>query len=182
MMLGHRHDLDRDPHMRAIPLTVTAVAAALLLTACNDGGSSAKDSSACKVGDVSVQIGSASVAPAAGDTGEVPVSITNQSAPCTLSGFAAVRLKAGGTTASVPALEGAKAQKLKLAKGDSASFTISYVRGEAGGGSSIEAKTVEIALGGGATQSFPWSYGPVAVKGGADSPNASVSAYQQAGD
>ncbi|MER5911654.1 DUF4232 domain-containing protein [Streptomyces sp. NPDC001982] len=170
--------------MRAIPLTVTAVAAALLLTACNDGGNSAKgkDSSACKVGDVSVQIGSASVAPAAGDTGEVPVSITNQSAPCTLSGFAAVRLKAGGTTVSVPALEGAKAQKLKLAKGDSASFTISYVRGEAGGGSSIEAKTVEVALGGGATQSFPWSYGPVAVKGGADSPNASVSAYQQAGD
>ncbi|GGJ46669.1 DUF4232 domain-containing protein [Streptomyces brasiliensis] len=170
--------------MRVIPLTVTALAAALVLTACDDGGNAkGKDSSACEIGGVSVQIGSASVAPAAGDTGEVPVSITNQSTPCTLSGFAAVRLKAGGTTAAVPALEGAKAQKLKLAKGDSASFTISYVRGKAGDGANIDAKSVEIGLAGsGATQSFPWSYGPVAGKGAAGSPDASVGAFQQAGD
>ncbi|UXY28988.1 DUF4232 domain-containing protein [Streptomyces sp. HUAS TT20] len=171
--------------MRAIPLTVTALAAALLLTACDDGtsGGKGKSGSACEIGKVSVQIGTASVAPAAGDTGEVPVSITNQSAPCTLDGFAGVELKAGGTSAKVPALQGAKAQKLKLAKGDFASFTISYVRGKAGDATSLEARSVKITLpGSGTAMSFPWSYGPVAGKGGAGTPNASVSAFQQAGD
>ncbi|MEU6071159.1 DUF4232 domain-containing protein [Streptomyces sp. NPDC047082] len=171
--------------MRVIPLTVTALAAALLLTACDDGGSGnkGKSSSACQIGTVSVQIGTASVAPAAGDTGEVPVSITNQSAPCTLDGFAGVELNAASTSAKVPALQGAKAQKLKLAKGDSASFTISYVRGKAGDATSLEAKNVKITLpGSGTSQNFPWSYGPVAGKGGAGNPNASVSAFQQAGD
>ncbi|MFJ3308655.1 DUF4232 domain-containing protein [Streptomyces sp. NPDC086549] len=173
--------------MRAITLTVTAVAAALVLTACDDGGGSDKgtgtNSSACRIGKVSVQIGTASVAPAAGDTGEVPVSITNQSAACTLDGFAGVELHAGSTSATVPALKGAKAQKLKLAKGDSASFTISYVRGKAGDKTGLEAKTVKISLpGSGTSQSFPWSYGPVAGKGSAGAPDASVSAFQQAGD
>jgi hypothetical protein len=170
--------------MRAIPLTVTLLAAALTLTACNGGGkTNGKSDSACAIGGVSVQIGSASVAPGTGDTGEVPVSITNQSAPCTLDGFPGAELVAGGTKAAVPALQGAKAQKLTLAKGDFASFTITYVRGAAGAGTSLAAKTVEISLPGSkAIQSFPWSYGPVAGKGGANTPNASVSAFQQAGD
>lgn len=171
--------------MRAIPLTVTALAAALLLTACNDGGGgkNGKSSSACEIGGVSVQIGSASVAPAAGDTGEVPVSITNQSAPCTLDKFPGARLKTGDAAVDVPVQQGAKAQKLKLAKGDSASFTISYVRGKAGDKSSVEAKTVLISLpGSSTTRSFPWSYGPVAAKGAQGTPNASVSAFQQVGD
>ncbi|MEU6577093.1 DUF4232 domain-containing protein [Streptomyces sp. NPDC046805] len=176
--------------MRVIPLTVTALTAALVLTACDGGGGSGnggsgntKDRSACKIGSVSVQIGSASVAPAAGDTGEVPVSITNQSAPCTLNEFPGVGLHQGGSAATLPALKGAKPQKLKLAKGDSASFTITYVRGKAGDKASLDAKTVRIGLpGSDATQSFPWSYGPVAGTGSADHPNASVSAFQQPGD
>ncbi|MEU6550249.1 DUF4232 domain-containing protein [Streptomyces sp. NPDC046915] len=171
--------------MRAIPLTVTALAAALVLTACGHGGGSGdkgKNSSACEIGGVSVQIGSASVAPAAGDTGEVPVSITNQSAPCTLEHFPGVTLEGGGASASLSAQQGAKAQKLKLAKGDSASFTISYVRGAAGGRNSLAAKTVKITLpGGSADQSFPWKYGPVAGKTKAGD-QASVSAFQQVGD
>ncbi|MEU0008129.1 DUF4232 domain-containing protein [Streptomyces sp. NPDC006314] len=171
--------------MRAFPLTVTALATALLLTACDDGGgkSGDKNSSACKIGGVSVQIGTASVAPAAGDSGEVPVSITNHSAPCTLDGFPGAVLNTGDVEHRVPALEGAKAQRLKLAKGDSASFTISYVRGEAGDKSSLAAKTVKVSLPGSTTvRSFPWSYGPIAAKGTGDEPNAAVSAFQQVGD
>ncbi|MER6027440.1 DUF4232 domain-containing protein [Streptomyces sp. NPDC001851] len=171
--------------MRAIPLTVTALAAALLLTACNGGGSKSesKNSSACEIGGVSVQIGSASVAPKAGDTGEIPVSITNQSKPCTLDHFAGVVLNAGGTKADVPTLKGAKAQKLKLAKGDSASFTIGYVRGKAGDKTGVDAKTVTISLPGSpGARSFPWSYGPVAAQAGGSGPDASVSAFQQVGD
>lgn len=184
-MRGDRHDLDGDLLMRAIPLTVTALAAALLLTACNDGGGgkNGKSSSACEIGGVSVQIGSASVAPAAGDTGEVPVSITNQSAPCTLDKFASAVLNTGNAEVTVPVQQGAKAQKLKLAKGDSATFSISYVRGKAGEKSSVAAKTVKIALPGSTTtRSFPWSYGPIAANGTQGTPNASVSAFQQVGD
>ncbi|WP_153540894.1 DUF4232 domain-containing protein [Streptomyces sp. RB17] len=170
--------------MRAIPLTVTALAAALLLTACGGGGkSSSKTGSACEIGGVSVQIGSASVAPKAGDTGEIPVSITNQSKACTLDHFAGVVLSAGSAEAKVPALKGAKAQKLKLAKGDSASFTISYVRGNAGDKAALTPKTVKITLPGTtASRSFPWSYGPVATQTASTGPNASVTAFQQVGD
>ena len=171
--------------MRAIPLTVTALAAALALTACDNGGggSSSKNSSACEIGKVSVQVGSASVAPAAGDTGEVPVSLTNQSAPCTLDGFAGVTLKAGGTSASLSSLSGAKNQKLKLAKGDSATFSISYVRGKDGDAASLAATSMEVSLpGSDTTQSFPWKYGAVAGKRSAAKPNATVGAFQQAGD
>ncbi|MFG2607557.1 DUF4232 domain-containing protein [Streptomyces sp. NPDC048514] len=169
--------------MRAFPLTVTALAAALLLTACDDGGggSGDKNSSACEIGGVSLQIGSASVAPAAGDTGEVPVSITNQSTPCTLDGFASAVVNADGAEHKVAVLQGAKAQQLKLAKGDSASFTITYVRGKAADRNSLAAKTVKVGLPGSATtRTFPWSYGPIALKGAA--PDAGVSAFQQVGD
>ncbi|MFI9808890.1 DUF4232 domain-containing protein [Streptomyces sp. NPDC052301] len=172
--------------MRVIPLTVTALAAALLLTACNDDGGSksgGKDSSACRLGGVSVQVGSASVAPAAGDTGEIPVSITNQSKPCTLDDFPGVTLDRKGATAKLAPQKGAQAQKLKLAKGDSATFTISYVRGKAGDSTSLPATDMKITLpGGDAAQSFPWKYGPVAGQGSQGGPDASVSAFQQVGD
>lgn len=170
--------------MRAIPITVAALASALLLTACNDsGGGSDKNSSACGFGEVGVQVGPASTAPAAGDTGEVPVSITNQSKPCTLDGFPTVKLRAGSTDVGLSAQKGAKAQKLKLAKGDAASFTITYVRGKAGDKLSLDATTVVIALPGStADKSYKWSYGPVRGKGGAGNPEASVGAFQQSGD
>ncbi|MFF8910028.1 DUF4232 domain-containing protein [Streptomyces olivaceoviridis] len=171
--------------MRAIPLTVTALAAALLLTACNDSGGNknGKSGSACEIGGVSLEIGAASVAPAAGDTGEIPVSITNQSAPCTLDDFPDIELNGGGSKARVPVLKGAKAQKLKLAKGDSASFSISYVRGAEGAKSALAAQTVKITLPGSDTsRTFPWKYGPVAGKADGSGPNASVSAFQQVGD
>ncbi|WP_030734079.1 DUF4232 domain-containing protein [Streptomyces sp. NRRL S-31] len=171
--------------MRAIPLTVTALAAALLLTACDDGGGKKGDGagSACEIGGVSVEIGSASVAPAAGDTGEIPVSLTNQSASCTLDHFPVVSLGTGETTATVPALKGAKAQQLKLAKGDSASFSISYVRGKDGDKTAVAAKTVKITLPGSDTsRSFSWKYGPVAGKADGSGPDATVSAFQQVGD
>ncbi|MEU2062017.1 DUF4232 domain-containing protein [Streptomyces sp. NPDC013455] len=170
--------------MRALPLTVTALAAALALTACDNGGSGGdKNGSACEIGDLSVQVGPASVAPAAGDTGEVPVSITNQTAACTLDRFPRVLLESGRTETPLSPQQGAKPQKIELAKGDSASFTITYVRGAAGDGSSLEATAVKIAFpGSDTTRAYPWKYGPVAGKGAADKPDASVSAFQRAGD
>ncbi|GAA2198922.1 hypothetical protein GCM10009787_43640 [Streptomyces bangladeshensis] len=169
--------------MRALPLTVPVLAAALLLTACDGGGGDGKSGSACEIGEVSVQIGSASVAPAAGDTGEIPVSITNQSAACTLDHFPSAVLSGGGKEATVPALKGVKARKLKLAKGDSASFSISYVRGADGAENALAAQTVKITLPGTDTsKSFPWKYGPIAGKADGSGPDASVSAFQQVGD
>ncbi|MFJ7152223.1 DUF4232 domain-containing protein [Streptomyces sp. NPDC100445] len=171
--------------MRVIPLTVTALTAALLLTACDGGGSDSGSGagSACTIGGVSLQVGSASVAPAAGDSGEIPVSITNHSAPCTLDHFPGVVLTSGTTRATVPALQGAKAQKLKLAKGDAATFSISYVRGKEGDKNTLAARTVRVGLpGSGTTRTFPWSYGPVAGRGSGGGPDASVSAFQQVGD
>ncbi|KUM92279.1 hypothetical protein AQI88_32855 [Streptomyces cellostaticus] len=173
--------------MRAIPLTVTALAAALLLTACNDsgGGSGGKNTSGsgCAVGKVSVQAGSASVAPAAGDTGEVVVSITNQSAPCTLDGFPHVELNQTGATVSLKPQKEAKAQTLKLAKGDSATFTVTYVRGKDNDDKSLKPKSMNVVLpGSDAGQSIPWKYGAIAGRTSQGDPNASVSAFQQAGD
>lgn len=175
--------------MRATPIAVFALAALLPLTACDDtGGDGKPESAACSLDEVSVAAGPASVAPAAGDTGEVPVSLTNRSATCTLDGFPRVRLATAGDSDALrlsPA-EGAKAQKLTLAKGDSASFTLTYVRGPADDG--WNATTLRVALaddpggsGGPGEQAFRWSYGPVARKDGGTL-DATVSAYQRAGD
>ena len=173
--------------MRAIPITVAALSAALLLTACDDnggdsGGGKSKAGDACTLDGVGVQV-AASAAPAAGDTGNVTVTITNRGAKCTLDGFPAVRLKAGATTSTVPSDKAAKAQKLTLAKDATASFTITYVRGAAGGKKSLPVKTAKFSLPGStADHSFTWSYGEVALKGDAGEPNASVTAFAQAGD
>ncbi|MGP4090663.1 DUF4232 domain-containing protein [Streptomyces sp. KR55] len=119
---------------------------------------------------------------AAGDTGNIPVTLTSRGAECTLDGFPGVGLTVGGTSVAVPADQAARAQQLTPAKDAPASFTITYVRGEAGGADTLDVKTVEISLPGATdTQSFDWSYGPVALAG-KNAPDASVSAFQQAGD
>lgn len=176
--------------MRAVPITVTALAAALLLTACSsddgdsggpaDGGSKAAGS-ACAPADLSSQV-AANAAPAAGDTGNVTVTLTNKGAECTLDGFPGVGLVAGGTSAAVEKDPAAEAQKLKLAQQGTTSFTITYTRGESGD-KSLAAETVEYTLPG-ATKpvSVDWSYGDVALKSDGEAPEASVSAFQQAGD
>lgn len=193
--------------MRAMPLTLTATAtaltAALLLTACDSGsgtgtGTDAKNTAntdanaagtgsgtgtgtACALGNVTAQVGPVSAAPAAGDTGTVTVTLTNNGTDCTLDGFPKVALEAAGTKAEVPADPAAQAQKMTLAKGGTTSFTITYTRAAATGAQSLAAKTATYALP--ATdnkQSFPWSYGEVALKG--TTPDATVSGFEQSGD
>ncbi|PWI11698.1 hypothetical protein DIZ27_06175 [Streptomyces sp. NWU339] len=184
--------------MRAMPTTVTAVTALLLLTACGgeNGGDGAKDdakqeSGACSTATVSVEVGPASEAPAAGDNGEVPVNLVNQGPSCVLDGFPGASLvAAGGEPVALAPTDGATAQKLTLPEGGSASFTITYVRGPEDAGRSLDAKTLEIGLpGDSATRDFPWSYGPVANQGegegtatGTGTADATVSAFQRSGD
>ena len=172
--------------MRTTPIAVpAALAALLLLAACGTGGGDEdgdgkRESTACSVDTVSMEVGPASIAPAAGDTGEVPVAFTNQSAACTLDGFPEVDLVGGGDSATleVPPTEGAKAQKLTLAKGESASFTLTYERGTRGDGA-FDAENMQVELSG--TRTFRWTYGPVAHDGQGGH-KISVGAYQQAGD
>ncbi|MFJ2606802.1 DUF4232 domain-containing protein [Streptomyces sp. NPDC091279] len=126
----------------------------------------------------------ASAAPDTGDTGNVTVTITNRGAECTVNGFPGVSLKADGTSVAVPEDKAAKAQKVTLAKDGTASFTLTYVRGAAGAAKSLAVKTGEFSLPGDSEKhSFAWSYGEVALKGtGSGTPDASVTALQQAGD
>ncbi|WP_405880586.1 DUF4232 domain-containing protein [Streptomyces sp. NBC_01136] len=192
--------------MRALPIAVVAAAAALTLTACdsgsgNDGskastastastasavsasGSGSGSSTACKIDQVGVQVGPANTAPAAGDTGNVPVTLTNRGAQCTLEGFPGIKVEGNGRSTDIPAEKSAKAPKLPLAESGTASFTITYVRGAAGDGKSLDASTLKISLpGADATQSFKWSYGPLAGNSGPGDLNASVSTFQAAGD
>ncbi|MFD7132131.1 DUF4232 domain-containing protein [Streptomyces sp. NPDC059894] len=176
--------------MRAVPITVTALAAAFLLTACGGGDDSssggeeskAASGSACAAGDLAMELGAVNAAPAAGDTGNVTVTVTNNGAECTLDGFPEVEFDADGTSTAVPRNEAAEAQQLTLPEQGTTSFTITYVRAEEGGSESLAVTTVKYGLPGGeADQSFAWSYGDVALKG-EDTPDASVSAFQQAGD
>lgn len=178
--------------MRAVPITVTALAAALLLTACGGGDDSASDDtkstaptdsavagSAC---DLAAELGPVNAAPAAGDSGNVTVTLTNKGSDCTLDGFPTVELEADGTKVAVPADAAAAPQKLALPAQGTTSFTITYVRGEDGGEKSLAAKTVKYGLpGASATESFEWSYGAVSLKD-EKTPDASVSGFQQAGD
>ncbi|KRD18777.1 MULTISPECIES: DUF4232 domain-containing protein [unclassified Streptomyces] len=181
--------------MRAVPITVTALAAALLLTACSggdDSGSGGDESkaatspgaagSACAAGDLGQEVGPVDAAPAAGDTGNVTVTLTNKGKECTLDGFPKVDLKAGDASASVTQDEAAAPQPLTLPAQGTASFTITYVRGAGSGEKSLAVKTVEYGLPkASSTADFPWSYGDVALKskGVAD---ATVSAFHPAGD
>ncbi|MET9830143.1 DUF4232 domain-containing protein [Streptomyces sp. NPDC006385] len=177
--------------MRATSVTVAALVAALLLTACDDGGaggdSQDKDSkagSACEVGEVAVRVGPANAAPAAGDTGNVPVTLTNGGdSTCVLDGMPGVDLHTGAGAAAVEPDKGAVARKTTLAKGASTSFTLTYVRGEEGGGRSLAVETAKMRLPGSTkTHSFTWSYGAVALRSDGKTPDASVSGFQQSGD
>ncbi|GGQ60625.1 DUF4232 domain-containing protein [Streptomyces flaveolus] len=165
-------------------VATAAVTAALLLTACDGGGGDAGKSStddrgpaACRIGKMGVDI-APSPAPAAGDTGTVAVNLANRGPACTLDGFPAVTLTADGASAEVPEEEAATAQRLTLAADGTATFTLTYVRGGTDG---LAVSSAEFALpGDAATHRFPWSYGEVAMKGGA--PDTTVSPFQRAGD
>ncbi|MFE6331843.1 DUF4232 domain-containing protein [Streptomyces sp. NPDC057806] len=176
--------------MRATALPLAALAAALLLTSCGDseggdseggdGGGDAKQgetsTAACEIGALEVRVGPANTAPAAGDTGNVPVTLTNDGTDCTLDGLPSVTLRAGGTSAEVAPDAAATKEKRTLAKGGSVSVTVTYVRAQAGSGLAVE--TADFALpGAAATHGFPWSYGDVALKG--EQPDATVSGFQQ---
>ncbi|NEY34944.1 DUF4232 domain-containing protein [Streptomyces sp. PRKS01-65] len=179
--------------MRAsAPITAAfAFAAALALTACDDGGGgsgtedreSGRAGVACRIGEVAVDA-VASAAPAAGDTGTVSFTVTNRGAACTLDGLPAVTLSAGGTAVKVPADAAAPQRKVTLAEDTAVSFTLTYVRGEAGDGRALAVTTARVALPGAAdTRDFPWSYGDVSLKDGGDgAPDATVGPFQQAGD
>ncbi|WP_432155984.1 MULTISPECIES: DUF4232 domain-containing protein [unclassified Streptomyces] len=177
-----------------------ALAAALLLTGCDSGGTSGADGGTsaaaggtddgqapatathpCTAEALDSQLGPVNAAPAAGDTGSVTVTITNTGADCTLEGFPEVRLTAAGAAVPVPRHPAARAQPLTLAGQGAASFTLTYVRG-AEGRDSIAADTAAYTLPGGSAPAFdfPWSYGAVARKDGG--PAATVSALQAAGD
>lgn len=178
--------------MRAVPITVTALTAALLLTACSSGddsgsgdtGSKASASasgSACTFDSLGQEVGPVDAAPAAGDTGNVTVTLTNKGAECTLDGLPGVRLTSGGDPADVPRDPAAQAAKLTVPEQGTVTFTITYVRGESGD-RSLAVKTVEYSLpGSDKTQSFPWSYGDVSLKS-AGKPDASVGPFTQTGD
>ncbi|MEU4169101.1 DUF4232 domain-containing protein [Streptomyces sp. NPDC026665] len=185
--------------MRALPIAVTVLAAALALTSCDGGGSGSTGGSgksgdtagsskkataaACAIGDTGIQVGPANAATAAGDTGNIPVTLTNKGARCTLTGFPGLTVEGGGTSAAIEADKSAAPEPLTLAEGDTATFTITYVRGADGDAKTLAVKTLKIALpGADTTQSFPWSYGPLAGKGSASEPNASVTPFQHAGD
>jgi hypothetical protein len=173
--------------MRATSLTVAALAAALLLTACDDGGESngkdAEADSGC-VGELAVEFGPANAAPAAGDTGNVPVTITNRgTAECALDGLPTLEFEAAGSTVTVATDPAVTAGKTTLVKDAATSFTLTYVRGEEGGGRSLAVKTAKVRLPGSTeTHHFKWSYGVVALKSDGKTPDASVSGFQRSGD
>ncbi|MFE1250903.1 DUF4232 domain-containing protein [Streptomyces sp. NPDC058735] len=173
--------------MRTFPLPLaTALATTLLLTACSTSEKAGDDvenadrpsTSACALDDLGVEVG-AGAAPAAGDTGNVTVTLTNRGARCTLKGFPAVDLLADDGTTPVPTEEAAGAQPLTLVKDATTSFTVTYVRGEAGSDRSLAVRKASFTLPGAtaAAHELTWSYGEVAYKGegGLD---ASVSGFE----
>ncbi|MEU0896908.1 DUF4232 domain-containing protein [Streptomyces massasporeus] len=175
--------------MRTYPLTLAAaLAATVLLTGCSDdksGGDDVKNAdraseSACALGDMGVEVGAAA-APAAGDTGTVTVTLTNKGAQCTLKGFPGVDLLADDKTTSVLPDEGAKPQSLTLVKGGTTSFTITYVRGEAGSAESLDVHKASFTLPGDTrtAHELTWSYGAVEWT---DDQKPSVSGFETSGD
>lgn len=166
-----------------VPLAVAALAVALPLTACGggSGGSadSGKDTAGCRIG---VQVGPGNAATSAGDTGNVPVTIKNRdSRKCTFEGFPGIELNDGKGGWTVADDKDAKPAKVTLQKDETATFTITYVRGD-GGSLSAPMRTVKISVpGAGKAGSYPWSYGDVALKS-PSAPDASVSPVQLAGD
>jgi hypothetical protein len=169
--------------MLRVPFAVTALAASLALTACSSskgGDDDAKKTPECPI---AVKVSPGNAATTAGDTGNVPVTITNNGTKkCTLEGFPGIELTDGKNSWTVADEKDSKPVKVTLQKDETATFTITYVLGKAGGSLSAPAKTMKISVPGtGYTGSHPWSYGDVALKD-ADTPDASVSPVQIAGD
>ncbi|MFD7458601.1 MULTISPECIES: DUF4232 domain-containing protein [unclassified Streptomyces] len=177
--------------MRAKSFTATtgtvvgALAAALVLSGCGGEAEESREQETggggvCAGADIGVEYGPVDAAPAAGDTGNVTVTLTNRAgAPCTLDGFPAVELAAGDTSVAVRPDDAASARKLTLAEGGTALFTLTYTRGEAGGERSLAVRTLKVGLPDDTvTHDLPWSYGEVALKGEAEA-EASVGPFQQ---
>jgi hypothetical protein len=178
--------------MRAKPSTSTAgtlvgaLALVLVLSGCDGEAEESRRQEtgrggACAGGSLGVEVGPVDAAPAAGDTGNVTVTLTHQADdPCTLDGFPEVELSAGSGSVAVRPDDTAPTRKVTLAEGGTASFVLSYTRGEAGGERSLAVRTVKVGLPGDkATHDFPWSYGEVALRGEGEA-EASVGAFQQA--
>ncbi|MPY63204.1 DUF4232 domain-containing protein [Streptomyces spongiae] len=182
--------------MRTTPVALTAVlVAALTLTACgsdNDSGNDSDDttksstsdkSTACKADQFGIEFGPSNAAPAAGDTGTVPVTLTNRDATCTLKGIPGTDAYAGGTSWAISPDKSAPAPTTTLAKDASATFTITYVRGVAGDAKkAADVDTVKFTLPGDkAVQSYKWPDAEVAVKS-ANELDMTVGPLVQAGD
>ncbi|GAA3821523.1 DUF4232 domain-containing protein [Streptomyces phyllanthi] len=159
----------------AVAGTVTAAfVAALTLTACSGGESDGSDAkspaddkpAACEAGKFAIDFGPGNPAPAVGDTGNIPVTLTNNGTACVLRGVPATKVFAGSTSWAVGAEESSQAQKLTLAEGAAATFTITYVRGAAGDpAKGAEVDTVKFTLpGDSAEQSYEWPDAEIAVK------------------
>ncbi|MFC3573825.1 DUF4232 domain-containing protein [Streptomyces yaanensis] len=166
-----------------VPLAVTALAAALALTACDSGGSSGGDSDKAAGCSIGIKVGPGNAATTAGDTGNVPVTLTNRDTKkCTFEGFPGIELNGGDSSWTVAHAADAHPEKVTLQKEETATFTITYVRGKSGASDSAAVKTLKITVpGGGDAQSFPWSFGDVSLKK-PDTPDASVTPIQIAGD
>lgn len=180
--------------MRTTPVAVTAVlVAALTLTACSgdsdsDSGDTPKSSTsdkstACKADQFGIEFGPSNAAPAAGDTGTVPVTLTNRDATCTLKGIPGTDAYAGGTSWAVSQDKSAPGTEMTVAKDESATFTITYVRGVAGDAKkAADVDTVKFTLPGDkAVQSYKWPDAEVAVKS-ANELDMTVGPFLQAGD
>ncbi|WP_338896769.1 DUF4232 domain-containing protein [Streptomyces sp. TG1A-60] len=182
--------------MRTAPTTLAAtLLAALALTACSssEGGGEASatntaDSAkgtACTAARAAFEVGPSSAAPATGDEGAVPVTVTNASgAACTLKGVAAVDLFAGDRSWALEPQEGAsEAAELTLEDGQSVTFTISYVRGAAGDAEKgADVDELKVALPGDSeVKSFKWPDPEVAVTSG-NTLDATVGPFLPIGD
>lgn len=184
--------------MRTTPVAVTAaLVAALTLTACggdsggssdNNGDATAKSSTkdgstACAADHFGIEFGPSNAAPAAGDTGTIPVTLTNRGASCTLEGVPGTDVYAGDTSWAVSPDKAAKATKLTLAKDEAATFTITYVRGVSGDAKkAADVDTVKFTLpGDSAPQSYKWPDAEVAVKSGNEL-DLTVGPFLSAGD
>lgn len=185
--------------MRTAPTAfAAALLAALTMTACSsgdgDGGvddsktsatATAESGNACTAAQADFEVGPSSAAPAAGDEGAVPVTVTNKSgAACTLRGIAGVELTAGDSSWTLQPQEGASQDtELTLEADQSMTFTISYVRGAADDAEkSAAVDQLKFTLPGDSkVNSFKWPDPEVALKS-ADELDATVGPFLPAGD
>jgi hypothetical protein len=182
--------------MRTTPVALTAVilAAALSLTACGGGDdedtgggkttAGATGPTACKADALAVEFGPGNPAPAAGDTGNIPVTLTNQDGTCVLQGAPATEVHKGERSWPVgPDTSAGEGRKLTLSKGEVGAFTITYVRGEAGDAKKgVQPDKVTFRLAGdGAEQTYQWPDAEIAVKSG-DGLDITVGPFLPSGD